>query len=155
MNRSRRDALHVAGVVSLSLAGCLGHIRSDRTDEEQSEVEFVGRSADGDEEVSLVDDEEMSAEATTDIDGEPMVSIELTSDGADEFVAGLDEIGALDEPVEHLIVLYYDGEAVYEGAIAPDLAAAMRDGSWDESSAIPVHADSEEHARELRDAIEE
>ena len=64
------------------------------------------------------------------------VSIELTSEGTDDFVSSLDALGALEDPESTEIHTHFDGEVIATHTLGAELAQSMRSGEYDGSQVV-------------------
>lgn len=80
------------------------------------------------------------------------VPMTLTDEGAEEFAAGLESVGALDDPDGHEIRTYFDGELIYSARLGERLAAEI-EGGW--SGEFLFRTSDRETARRVRDALED
>ena len=79
------------------------------------------------------------------------VAVALTDAGAEAFAAGLERVGAFDDPSAHELRTYLDGERVTTATLAPGLAAEIASGEWDGRFLVLV--DEHEEAERLRTAL--
>lgn len=177
---SRRQVLAASSLALVASAGCLGDATpGGSTDAAAGDEETNGTATqasdagtettdgaaaegadrlriavtDGDGERDLATDADVATvgDVEQSRQGGYQVVVALTDEATDAFADGLDAAGALDDPGDHEIRTYLDGERVYTAMLGRDLAAAMENGEWDGN--LLVHCEDEERAEELRDAL--
>lgn len=79
--------------------------------------------------------------------------VQLTDDGTEASVSGLERIGAFDDPSAHEIRTYLDGEHVTPATLGRGLAARMDTGEWD--GRFLVHVSDRDEAERLQNALDD
>jgi hypothetical protein len=79
------------------------------------------------------------------------VAVALTDAGTEAFAAGLERVGAFDDPSAHELRIYLDGERVTAATLVPRLTAEIASGEWDGRFLVLV--DEREEAERLRTAL--
>jgi hypothetical protein len=79
------------------------------------------------------------------------VAVTLTDAGTEAFAAGLERVGAFDDPSAHELRTYLDGERLTAATLAPGLAAEIESGEWDGRFLVLV--DDRAEAERVRAAL--
>ncbi|MFP4632273.1 MAG: hypothetical protein ACLFMT_02420 [Halobacteriales archaeon] len=117
------------------------------TDEDNNETELITRG-DGVERGSV----STPIEDTERDDDTYYVQFRLTEDGADAFSEAMVDSGATQTPEDHPPVMYFDGEEVFRGALNPELASTIDEGTWD-GGGLRVTGLENEEAQEVSVAL--
>lgn len=80
------------------------------------------------------------------------IPVTLTDEGTESFADGLERVGAFEDPKDHKIRSYFEGELLYEATLGPGLADAIESGEW--SGEFLFHVSDRETAEKVKDALE-
>ncbi|RQH00828.1 hypothetical protein [Natrarchaeobius oligotrophus] len=101
---------------------------------------------DGDDELTLAtygDVDEIGSPAFDERRGTHYVPLVFAESAADDFVATLESVGALESPAERELVTYAGDDPIGTYGIGESLANAMREGEWDGSFRIVAENEEE------------
>ncbi|MFC3477442.1 preprotein translocase subunit SecD [Halobacterium litoreum] len=98
------------------------------------------------------------SQAQTDSRGVPIVPVELTDEGAEQFAADMRQYGFTQEGVGncqwpnggYCLLTTVDGEVVYDSSLGDGLARDMENGDFARSGTFVIEASTMEEARELQ-----
>lgn len=80
------------------------------------------------------------------------IPVTLTDEGTEALADGLEQVGAFEDPENHEIRSYFEGELLYEATLGPGLADAIESGEWNGEFLFTVS--DRETAEEVKDALE-
>ena len=170
---SRRRLLTAGALALVGGAGCLSDVSdTGSTDGSTTDPATGGEATDpdptagGESRVRITvtgDGEERELVTGTDVatvggvesarQGGYRVAVALTDAGTEAFAAGLERVGAFEDPSAHELRTYLDGERVTAATLAPGLAAEIESDEWDGRFLVVV--DDREEAERLRAALAE
>lgn len=130
---SRRQVIFAGSLVFPGMAGCSGVLPEIGSSDDGEANILMAVSNEGTEVVLLTYSHTTSVgEVTrTDRTGAYHIVVELSEAGVERFENGLEAIGAFQNPEEHTLRIYYDGEIVYRAILSQGLADAVRGGDFD------------------------
>lgn len=147
---SRRDALSsIVTALAASVAGCVSSSPSSTE---------VGKTlvavSDGDSEIEAISYDHVASvgeirEANY-MDGY-VLPVVLTDDGVNSFTNALESAGALENPADHELRLYLDGELKQSSKLGSNFVEAVAEGKFDGEFILQL--ESREEAEQLRDAL--